>query len=106
MTVPGRSRSARQSQPLAQPFARGQGTLFRSGPFLGGYAYILTAAVLAGGQISFPHTIRSIPRHVEVLNAPAGAFPSRVSVDATASAANAVINFESAQAAGTSLWLY
>jgi hypothetical protein len=88
-----------------QPFARDQGKPFTTGPFLGGYIFVTTAAIAAGGNIAISHTLRVAPRHAEVIAQIIGEYPSRVTFTAK-TATTATIKFESAQSIGASIWLW
>jgi hypothetical protein len=92
--------------PRPQPFARGQGTTFRDGPFLGGYTFTLKAPLGAGGTVVFPHALRVIPRHVEVVGCAQGAFPSRAALTAATTMAMASVMLESGGAVGDTIWLW
>jgi hypothetical protein len=88
-----------------QPFARGQGRGFGTGPFLGGYLYALVVNVAAAGTLTIPHTLRVVPRHVEIVGTILSEYPSRVCFS-TASPSSVTIVFESAQSAGATAWLW
>jgi hypothetical protein len=88
-----------------QPFARDQAKAFTTGPFLGGYVFVLTAGVAAGGSVNVDHPMRVLARHVEVVGQPLNEYPSRVTFSAN-TPARATVKFESAQSAGAALWLW
>ncbi len=88
-----------------QPFSRGQGQPFSSGPFLGGKTWILSSSVGAGGTVTFTHNLRVVPRHVEVVQPLLGEYPSRLAITA-ADNTNMTVKFESAQNAGAVLFLW
>lgn len=77
-----------------------------TGPFLGGYAYVLTAAVLAAGLITIAPGF--VPRHVEVVSVPTAVYPSRVQlgVGARRGPRTTDVTFEQAQPIGTVLFLW
>jgi hypothetical protein len=89
-----------------QPFAIGQATGFQTGPWLGGYVYVLTAPVGAAGTVTIAHTLRVSPRTVTVLGTASATYPSRVARGATWNGKQAQVVFESAQPAGTAVFLY
>lgn len=88
-----------------QPFARDQGKPFTTGPYLGGYVFILTAPVIAGGTVAVSHPLRVNLRHVEVVSTALNEYPSRVCFSAL-TPATATVKFESAQSLGAALWLW
>lgn len=88
-----------------QPFARDQGKPFTTGPYLGGYLYVLTGNVAGGGTVAFNHPLRVTPRHIEVVGTILSEYPSRVCFSA-ASAATVTVKFESAQSTGATLWIW
>lgn len=88
-----------------QPFAIGQEKAFQTGPFLGGYVFVLTAPVAAGGTVAITHPMRVPPRHVEVVSTPNGTYPSRVCFSAK-TGSTATVQFESAQPIGTAVWMW
>lgn len=88
-----------------QPFARGQGQPFSSGPFLGGKTWILSSSVGAGGMVTFSHSLRVTPRHIEVVQPLPGEYPSRLAIMAS-DTEHVTVKFESAQSAGAVLFLW
>lgn len=88
-----------------QPFARDQARTFTTGPYLGGYVFVLTSPVAAGGTANVDHPMRVKARHVEVVGTPLGEYPARVCFAAN-TAARATVRFESAQSAGAALWIW
>jgi len=106
--IAGNSQTLSQKVPGSpQPFARGQGQPLTTGPFLGGYVYKITSSVSAGGTVTFNHTLRATPRHVEVVSNTANLaeYPSRVAFTVLKSA-SVTVKFESAQSAGAFLWIW
>lgn len=89
-----------------QPFARGQEKPFQTGPFLGGWVAVLASPVAAGGTVAIGHGLRVPPRVAEVLTTQSSTYPSRVSRSTPWSAATATVQFESAQPAGTVIFLW
>ncbi len=102
MSQPSQPEKARYQQ----PFSNGQAHPFLTGPFLGGYLVAVAGAVGAGGTVTFNHPLRVKPRHVEVVGTALGDYPSRVCFVAGTTFAAAVVKFESAQAAGSTLWIW
>lgn len=98
------SRARPDAQP-EQPFARGQEKAFVTGPFLGGYIFVTTGAILAAGTLAINHPMRVLARHAEVVGVPSGTYPSRVTFSAN-TRGTATIQFESAQPAGIAVWLW
>lgn len=88
------------------PFAIDQARQFQTGPFLGGYIYVLTAAVAAGGTVSVNNLLRTPPRVVDVLTTQSATYPSRVARGTPWNATVATVLFESAQPIGTVLFFY
>lgn len=88
-----------------QPFARGQGQPFQAGPWLGGQIFILASNVAAAGTVTLTHSLRVLPRHIEVLQPILGEYPSRLAITAS-STATLTVKFESAQSAAAVLWLF
>lgn len=88
-----------------QVFARDQGKAFTTGPYQGGYVFVLTGNVGAAGTVTFNHPLRVVPRHVEVISTIASEYPSRVCFSAS-SAASVTVKFESAQSTGGVLWIW
>lgn len=88
------------------PFAVGQEKPFQSGPYLGGLMQVLTAAVLAGGTVTF--TVPFKPRTAVVYGTGigSGVYPSRVQVAAGADRRSWVVTFESAQPIGTAVFFF
>ena len=89
----------------SQPFARGQEkAVFITGPYLGGFIYVLTTAVAAAGTVTVAPGFT--PRTVFVKAVPAGFYPSRVQQSAGPNwgPRNAVVIFESVQPVGTALF--
>ena len=93
------------TQDYSQPFARDQGKPFTTGPFLGGYVFVLVGSVAAGGSVAINHPLRVPPRHVEVISQILGEYPSRVAFS-TNTPSVATVKFESAQSAGAALWMW
>lgn len=89
-----------------QPYARGQGVVPSTGPYLGGFRYVLTAAVGAAGTITIAPGF--VPNHVEVESVPLAVYPSRVQlgVGARRGPRATDVTFENAQPVGTVLFLY
>jgi hypothetical protein len=89
------------------PFAIGQEKPLQTGPYLGGFVYVLLVAVTAGNTVAVAPGF--IPRTVQNWGCPAGAYPSRVQRSAPGNnwtQKNAVVTFENNAAAGTILFFF